>query len=77
MIQRHKVFISYHHANDQVYRDKFERLFVNTYDIMVSRSVQIGDIDTNLKTETIRQKIRDEYLSDSTVRLGNPSTDRC
>ncbi len=69
MIQRHKVFISYHHANDQVYRDKFERLFVNTYDIMVSRSVQIGDIDTNLKTETIRQKIRDEYLSDSTVTV--------
>lgn len=36
---------------------------------MVSKSVQIGDIDTNLKTETIRQKIRDEYLADSTVTV--------
>ena len=69
MTQRHKVFVSYHHANDQVYRDKFEHLFAKTYDIMVSKSVQIGDIDTNLKTETIRQKIRDEYLSDSTVTV--------
>lgn len=64
---RHKLFVSYHHTNDQHYRDAFERLFANTYDIMVSRSVQIGDINTNLKTDTIRQKIRDEYLRDSTV----------
>jgi len=67
--KRHKVFVSYHHANDQWYRDKFESLFVNTYDIMVSKSVQIGDINPYLKTETIRQKIRDEYLRDSTVTV--------
>lgn len=69
MSQRHKVFVSYHHANDQVYRDKFERLFADTHDIMVSKSVQLGDIETNLQTETIRQKIRDEYLRDSTVTV--------
>ena len=34
-----------------------------------SKSVQIGDIDPNLKTETLRQKIRDEYLRDSTVTV--------
>ncbi|BAF73056.1 TIR domain-containing protein [Sulfurovum sp. NBC37-1] len=66
---RHKVFVSYHHANDQYYRNKFEELFSNQYDIMVSRSVQIGDIDPFLRTETIRQKIRDEYLRDSTVTV--------
>ncbi|MCJ8161997.1 TIR domain-containing protein [Acinetobacter zhairhuonensis] len=69
MTQRHKVFVSYHHANDQEYRDKFESLFADRHDIIVSKSVQIGDIDINLKTETIRQKIRDEYLSDSTVTV--------
>ena len=68
-ISRHKVFVSYHHANDQYYRDKFEQLFDNQHDIMISKSVQIGDIDSNLKTETIRQKIRDEYLRDSTVTV--------
>jgi hypothetical protein len=36
---------------------------------MVSKSVQIGDIDSNLPTERIRQKIRDEYLRDSTVTV--------
>lgn len=66
---RHKVFVSYHHANDQAYRNAFEKLFVDKYDIMVSKSVQIGEIDTNLQTETIRQKIRDEYLADSTVTI--------
>lgn len=66
---RHKVFVSYHHANDQLYRNYFEEFFSNSYDIMVSKSVQIGDISPLLNTETIRQKIRDEYLRDSTVTV--------
>jgi hypothetical protein len=66
---RHKVFVSYHHSNDQAYRNHFEKMFENIHDIIVSKSVQIGEIDSNLKTETIRQKIRDEYLSDSTVTI--------
>lgn len=66
---RHKVFVSYHHTNDQYYREHFEGLFSDIYDIMVSKSVQIGDINPNLQTDTIRQKIRDEYLRDSTVTV--------
>ena len=58
----HKVFVSYHHIpSDQPYRNEFERLFSDSNQIFVSKSVQIGDIDPNLKPETIRQKIRDEY----------------
>lgn len=66
---RHKVFVSYHHANDQFYRNLFEEMFANTYEIMVSKSVQMGDIDENIATDTIRQKVRDEYLRDSTVTV--------
>ena len=66
---RHKVFVSYHHANDQYYRNYFESLFSETHDIMVSKSVQIGDINTYLSADAIRQKIRDEYLRDSTVTI--------
>lgn len=66
---RHKVFVSYHHSRDQEYRNSFEYLFAYVRDVMVSRSVQIGDLDPNLRTETIRQKIRDEYLLDSTVTV--------
>jgi len=37
--------------------------------IYVSKSVDIGEINPNLKTETIKRKIRDEYLRDSTVTV--------
>lgn len=66
----HKVFISYHHTiPDQLYRNQFEAMFANQHEIMISKSVQIGEIDPNLQAETIRQKIRDEYLRDSTVTI--------
>lgn len=66
----HKVFVSYHHTEpDQTYRNQFETLFANYHEIMISKSVQIGEIAPNLQTETIRQKIRDEYLRDSTVTI--------
>lgn len=69
MNNRHNVFVSYHHDNDQQYKEHFDNLFAGYYDIVVSKSVQIGDINPNLKTDTIRQKIRDEYLRDSTVTV--------
>lgn len=68
-IPKHKVFVSYHHANDQPYRESFEKLFASTYEILISKSVQLGDINPGLQTDTIRQKIRDEYLADSTVTV--------
>jgi len=66
---RHKVFVSYHHENDQMYREEFERLFNFTHNIMVSKSVNFGEIDTNLPTDRIRQIIRDDYLRDTTVTI--------
>lgn len=69
MTGRHKVFVSYHHANDQEYRDLFEGLFDDIHDFFISKSVQMGDIGTDLKTETIRQKIRNKYLADATVTV--------
>lgn len=66
MTARHKVFVSYHHDNDQEYRDRFESI---CEDVIESRSVDIGDIDPDLKTETVRQRIRDEYIRDSSVTV--------
>jgi len=37
---RHKVFVSYQHKNDQDYRDKFEEIFSNYFDIFISKFVQ-------------------------------------
>lgn len=67
--QRHKVFVSYHHANDEYYKNRFESLFGAVEQSIVSRSVQIGDIDPNARTEYIRQQIRDRFLRDSTVTV--------
>ena len=67
---RHNVFVSYYHRDDQEYRELFENMFSNYYDIMVSKSVEMGDIDDEyLSTERIRQIIRDRYLRDSTVTV--------
>ena len=66
MTMKHKVFVTYHHALDQNYREKFERICGPG---IVSRSVDIGEYDPNLNTEYIRQLIRDEHLADSTVTV--------
>ncbi len=63
---RHKVFVSFHHE-DQEYKDLFVRMMG---DDMVDRSVEDGDIgDLNIKTETLRQKIRDDFIADATVTI--------
>ena len=67
--RRHKVFVSYHHENDQANRNRFERLFADVYDIMDSRSVKIGAIPNGLTLDEISRRVRDDYLSDSTVTL--------
>lgn len=64
---KHKVFISYHHKNDQQYKDELVRLLRND---LVDKSVHDDDIDDrNIKTATIRQKIRDNFIADATVTV--------
>jgi len=62
----HKTFLSFHSA-DLAYKNRFETLFHNK--ITISQSVAIGDIPDGLQTETVRQKIRDEYLRDTSVTI--------
>jgi len=65
---RRKVFISYHHKNDQWAKDSLIK-FNDQYKIFIDKSVDTEDIDDSLPDETIRRKIRDEYLRDSTVTI--------
>jgi hypothetical protein len=67
-VDKHKVFISYHHANDQPYKEALVRLGAQ-YGLFMDCCVEIGDIDERLDDATIRQKIRDEYLRDSSVTI--------
>lgn len=69
LIPRHRVFLSFHHANDEGYKLRFEARFHDAENILHSRSVNDGDINPRLPAETIRKRIRDEYLCDSTVTV--------
>ena len=64
----HKVFISYHHEKDQDYKNNLVK-FAKQHSIFIDASVDTGDISDDLSDDSIRQKIRDEYLRDSTVTI--------
>ena len=64
-----KVFISYHHANDQWARDALARLNV-LGDVFDDLSVNSGEIDDEfMSDEQIRVQVRDNYLRESTVTI--------
>lgn len=75
MGKRHNVFVSFHHGYEWdstsgvCYKNRFIELCQDYSEAIISKSVMEGDINPNLNTETIRQKIRDEYLRDSTVTV--------
>ena len=69
MSKLHRVFVSYHHELDESYKTIFELRFGNKFGAVIPGSVKVGDIDPYLSTETIRQKIRDEYLRDTSVTV--------
>ena len=64
----HRVFISHHHANDQAYKESLVR-YGEEHEIFQDVSVDTGDISDELSDERIREKIRDEYLRDSSVTI--------
>lgn len=61
---RHKVFISYHHANDEVYKREFIRVFQNYF---IDKSVHVGEYDEDLSTDYIKRLIREEKITDSSI----------
>lgn len=68
MPTKHKVFISYHHANDQQYKDALVAM-AELNDLFIDHAVDTGDISDDLDDERIREIIRDDYLRDSTVTI--------
>lgn len=64
--ERHKAFVSYYHRDDQNYRELFEN---NIGDLIVSKSVGDGDIDSDNSDGYIKQLIQKDFLSDTTVLI--------
>ena len=67
-MQRHKVFISYHHESDQWYKDELIRMG-KEHAVFIDKSVDDGDISEDIPDEQIRLRIRDDNLRDSTVTI--------
>lgn len=66
-IPRHKVFIAYHHAEDQEYKNRLIQALASK---SVDKSVREGDIEeTGLPLDEIRRIIRDEHIADATVTI--------
>ena len=63
----HKVFVSYHHRNDQQYKEAL--VGMATGHVFLDRSVHSGEIDERLPDQRIRRIIRDRHLRDSTVTI--------
>ena len=64
--KRPNVFISFHH-DDQKHKDCFVQMMKGD---VVDKSVKDRNIDDqNMRTATIRQKIRDNFIADATVTV--------
>ena len=66
ILTRRKSFISYYHNDDQYYKNELINL---TSDLIVSKSVESGDINTDVSTEYIKQLIQKDFLSDTSVLI--------
>jgi hypothetical protein len=66
LLTRRKSFISYYHKEDQDYKEKFDNL---TDDLIINKSVEDGDISSDVSDEYAKQLIQKGYLEDTTVLI--------
>ena len=65
-VDRHKVFVSFHHELDEGDKEQFCRQLGHGF---VDQSVADGDIDPGVKVDTVRGRIRDDFIADATVTV--------
>ncbi len=64
----HNVFISYHHQNDQAYKNALIE-YGRQFAVFLDKSVDTGKIRDHLSDQAMREKIRDDSLRGSTVTI--------
>ena len=62
-----KVFVSYHHENDQAYYDRFAALFADRYDIITDTSIDriIASADALYQPQVIRE----QHITGSSITI--------
>jgi len=63
---KRKTFVSYYHKDDSEYKKKFLNLMD---DLIVNKSVEDGDINSDVSDEYVKQLIQKEYLHDTMVLI--------
>lgn len=66
-IPKRKVFVSYHHGNDQAYYDAFSEHFSTNYNVITDRSLD-RNIDS-VNTDYVMRKIREDYLTGTSATI--------
>lgn len=61
---KHKVFISYYHFDDQKYKESLDSLLGSR---VINKSVEAGEYDSDNSDEYVKRLIRDDKISDSSV----------
>jgi len=64
---KRKVFISYHHGNDQRFYNEFSRVFINIYNVISDSSLD-RTIDSD-DPEYILRRIREKYITGSSCTI--------
>lgn len=64
----HHVFVSFHHDNDQGYKDNLVA-WAEENDVFIDDSVDLGEIPDDWTPQQIRTYIRDNHLKSSTVTI--------
>ena len=63
-MQRHRVFISFYHHDDQAYKDYIDKYLSRS---IINTSVRLGEYATDISTEYIKRLIREDKVSGSSV----------
>lgn len=63
-VNKHKVFLSFYHHDDQWYKTYIEQHFSNRF---INKSVENGEYDSDNSDAYIKRLIREEKISDSSV----------
>lgn len=61
---KHKVFISFYHYDDQKYKDYIDRFLSSS---IINKSVRAGEYDPDNSDQYIKRLIREDKVSDSSV----------
>lgn len=64
---KRKVFVSYHHANDQAYYDAFSNAFHETYDVITDNSLE-RRVDSE-DVDYVMRRIRENYITGSSCTV--------